>query len=100
MRSFRAGWLYLNDLGMWLATQGVMGHLNLGGAKFENAATPRTFNKHPCEKRGFWAWWPTRNDVPFNAMRAVNEADRGHLTPGRREACCLAINAAPVKSDR
>jgi len=100
IRSVRAGWLYSNDRGMWLAAQGVMGHINLAGAKFENVATPRTFNKHPCESREFWEWWPTRNDVPFNAMRAVNEADRGHLTPGRPKAWRLAISAAPVKSDR
>ena len=85
---------------MRLAVQGVMGHINLVGAKFENVATPRTFNKHPCKRREFWEWWPTRDDVPSNAMRAVNEADRGHLTPGRPKAWRLAISAAPVKSDR
>jgi hypothetical protein len=33
-------------------------------------------------------------------MWAVNEADRGHLTPGRPKAWRLANSAAPVKSDR
>ena len=68
--------------------------------QLENVATPRTFNKHPCERWEFWEWWPTRNDVPFNGMWAVNEADRGHLTPGRPKAWRLANSAAPVKSDR
>lgn len=98
--SVGAGRLYSNDCSMWLATQRVMGHTNLGRTEFENVTTARTSNKDPGKRWQFGARWPTRNDVLPNAMRAIDETDRGHGTPRSHEAWHFATHGAPVKSDR